>query len=668
MEAIVAVSLAASIINFIDFLMKLVRGTYEVYASPAGTADENAHVSNVLDDLYDITKNLATEFKAGDKHERALARLGRQCVSLSEELQQILQTLKAKDASRWESARVKLKSMRKDKDIVTIEKRLGEYKAELLLRLSFMMGQNAVQTRLDKLQSEGLRLSSESASQLDGIRAELRRILEELRSASSSATAVHPVQQSPSAGTPTETDTGTEQPIAKAGATDTDELPRLGNLLNDLQSLAGTLPKENFILSRLYFDSMHQREDSVSDPEYGTFRWIVDIGSEVTTGGGVSLTEPSDWSTLSGKSTLMKYLAQEEKVKQELLMWAGKKRLCLGNFFFCNSGDSLQTSLEGLLRSILFETLRNCPRLISKIFPGDWDTNGILQVGNVPFRLKELQEAMQRLLSTTTFPYHRFCFFIDGLDEYKGDYVGHLDLARRLQEWRECDDVKVICSSRPHIAFTDTFRSPDRVLQLQQLTRSDIRKFVLIQVKKQIKERYCEEPGDGYTEIVNEILDMADGVFLWARLVTRSVVAGIAHGDSVHALQERVKSTPRDLDSLFAKMLSTVEPAGQERSRKMLRLALNNPFNSPLCALDFSWLDDLDRGTFPSDAQDEPYTDEEVEKRCQLVRRQLAAYTCGRLETNEYNSKPVTISKAGLGLSGEKTLEKEWIPQISTFI
>lgn len=139
MEALAAVGLAASILNFIDFSTKLVRGTYEVYASQAGTTDENAHVGNVLDDLQDITQNLATEFKAGDKHERALVRLGQQCVSLSQELQQILQTLKAKDASRWESVKVKLKSMRKERDIASMEKRLGEYKAELLLRLSFIM-------------------------------------------------------------------------------------------------------------------------------------------------------------------------------------------------------------------------------------------------------------------------------------------------------------------------------------------------------------------------------------------------------------------------------------------------------------------------------------------------------------------------------------------------
>lgn len=454
--------------------------------------------------------------------------------------------------------------------------------------------------------------------------------------------------------------------MAKAGVTGTDELSRLGNLLNDLQSLTGTLPKENLILSRLYFDSMHQREDSVSDPEGDTFRWIVDIGSESLT---ESSSESGDQDTLSdaerkdisrefnlflrnesgvffvcgkpgsGKSTLMKFLTQEEKVKQELLTWAGKKRLCLAKFFFWNPGDSLQTSLEGLLRSILFETLRNCPGLIPEIFPEDCDTKGMLQMDRAPFRANELQAAIQRLFSTITFPDHRFCFFIDGLDEYKGDYLEHLDLARRLQAWGKCDDVKFVCSARPQIAFINTFQSPGRVLQLQELTRSDIRKFVLVQIEKQIKERCRGEPGDAYTEIVDKILDMADGVFLWARLVTRSVVTGIAHGDSTHALQERVRSTPRDLDSLFAKMLGNVEPAGQERSRKMLRLALHNPLHFPLCALDFSWLDDLDSDTFPLNAQDEPYSDEEFEERCNSVRGQLAVYTCGLLETIKRDSK-----------------------------
>jgi hypothetical protein len=141
METIAAVGFAASILTFIDFSTTLLKGTFQVYQSATGTTAENADLAKILDDLQDVTHELTDDsFKPRDKHERALATLARQCVDVSKELQRVLQTLKAKDPhSKWESARVKLRSMRKEGEIASIEKRLGEHKTQLLLRLSFMM-------------------------------------------------------------------------------------------------------------------------------------------------------------------------------------------------------------------------------------------------------------------------------------------------------------------------------------------------------------------------------------------------------------------------------------------------------------------------------------------------------------------------------------------------
>jgi hypothetical protein len=56
-------------------------------------------------------------------------------------------------------------------------------------------------------------------------------------------------------------------------------------------------------------------------------------------------------------------------MRQEPEHWAGDKKLVLAYFFFWSSGDRLQMSLEGLYQSLLFETLKQCPELIPKIFP-----------------------------------------------------------------------------------------------------------------------------------------------------------------------------------------------------------------------------------------------------------------------------------------------------------
>ncbi len=139
MDPVMAIGFASSILTFIDFSWSLVRGTYEISSSATGATIENTHIGNVVDDLYEVTEELKNGFKASDKHERAIARLGNHCVALSKDLQEVVVKLKAKDDSKWESLKTKLKSMRKEKEIIAIEKRLSEYKAEILLRLSFIM-------------------------------------------------------------------------------------------------------------------------------------------------------------------------------------------------------------------------------------------------------------------------------------------------------------------------------------------------------------------------------------------------------------------------------------------------------------------------------------------------------------------------------------------------
>jgi hypothetical protein len=67
MVPITAVGFAASILNFIEFSSTLVRGTYELYHSASGMTAENAHISNVIADLYEVSEELHFRCKVDDK-------------------------------------------------------------------------------------------------------------------------------------------------------------------------------------------------------------------------------------------------------------------------------------------------------------------------------------------------------------------------------------------------------------------------------------------------------------------------------------------------------------------------------------------------------------------------------------------------------------------------
>lgn len=140
MDPVSAVGFAASIITFIDFSSTLVRGAYEVYNSASGATTENAHLSTILNDLQEVTEGLHSDHKVVGKHGKQLSKLARNCLDLSRDLTKILEKLRVKEKdSKWQAMKVTWAGMRKEKAVASVEKRLAEYRAEIVLRLNVML-------------------------------------------------------------------------------------------------------------------------------------------------------------------------------------------------------------------------------------------------------------------------------------------------------------------------------------------------------------------------------------------------------------------------------------------------------------------------------------------------------------------------------------------------
>lgn len=131
--------LVSSIITFVDFSWSIVRGTYDVYRSPSGATEENVHILNVIEDLRDVTGKVRTDMPGQGKHEQALLELGQQCHELSNNLAEILRKLTTKRRSGLQSLNIMLRSLIKEQEVREIEKRLGEYRGQMILRLNLML-------------------------------------------------------------------------------------------------------------------------------------------------------------------------------------------------------------------------------------------------------------------------------------------------------------------------------------------------------------------------------------------------------------------------------------------------------------------------------------------------------------------------------------------------
>jgi hypothetical protein len=140
MDPVTAVGFAASILQFIEFSWGVIAGSYEVYKSTTGTTPENAHISTIIDDLEKVTDGLPSDVSGKTKHEKELCKLADKCHDLSQDLSKILKRLQTTEKnSKWQSLKVKVASMRKEKEISSIENRLDKYRSQILIRLNFML-------------------------------------------------------------------------------------------------------------------------------------------------------------------------------------------------------------------------------------------------------------------------------------------------------------------------------------------------------------------------------------------------------------------------------------------------------------------------------------------------------------------------------------------------
>jgi hypothetical protein len=181
------------------------------------------------------------------------------------------------------------------------------------------------------------------------------------------------------------------------------------------------------ILAILWFRAMDDREASISLPHNKTMQWALqppqndvpwdDFSKWLTEGSGIYWISGKAG---SGKSTLMKYLFHHPETRALVSRWAGGASYSLIPFFFWNLGTSNQKSQEGLARTLLFRILSIHRTLIAEALPNMWKELYDRDDASLP-SVAETRYAFQTI-ATRASTLSKFCLFIDGLDEYVGDY------------------------------------------------------------------------------------------------------------------------------------------------------------------------------------------------------------------------------------------------------
>ncbi|EHK19986.1 uncharacterized protein TRIVIDRAFT_68568 [Trichoderma virens Gv29-8] len=291
-------------------------------------------------------------------------------------------------------------------------------------------------------------------------------------------------------------------------------------------------------LSSLRFENT--RYEKISPEHSGSFEWIWTHDEYKSW----SISETSRLLYIqgkpgSGKSTLMKYF------DSNLQTWEpAAKQAIVAKFFYSHREGELQRSHYNMLLSLLYDILHqdeaffyhNCQTEFrahhhAQFHSGEkWDYASLKRV------LRSLQN-----YSTPKAIY----FIIDAVDESEeADRRDILNLLCELCSKMKYSVIKIFIASRP-VAQLEARRDPFlNFIRLQDETASDI-------------SNYTHSLLDGHdlTPAIAYMIDNAQGVFLWVKLVGEELLRFHEDGYSEQDILDMLKQLPTELEELYGLML-----------------------------------------------------------------------------------------------------------------
>jgi hypothetical protein len=604
MDPISAISLAAATVQFLQFGLGALAVCKQIRDNVDHATDGNRELEDSIRRLHEIRKDLTPAAMPRGTSNRHVVEAALECSQLSDELLQILQALK--DHSRGKNLAVlrkTLQALKSQRKIEKLQNRLIARQARLDTALTVEM-RTAVLDILAK-QEQASATSRSTLDQMNSLSSDLGTIRLEVATghaylrAGLAAVEAHTVSHQ-TATTQSLEDAKTASSSGHQVTHDNLDVLRneqmlgfeatktnLRDINTKMSSVKASLPDHHTkaLLDSLRYDDMNQRLESIKTPWPGTFDWIFEdsfntgtavVESTNTSSVGIleanitddthaakdnqrtfhmratcrgSFTKwlvcdnPVFWicgKAGSGKSTLLAHLVDDERTKLGLSKWANGNRLITLSFFFWRPGSALQRDVKGLLRSLLFQLLVTKPSLCTSLGLEP----SIASAAQINWTAGKLQSAWRRALQNIGNDY--LCIFIDGLDEFTGDYEDLLDV---LLEVKEVPKLKMCLSSRPIASMTRRLSSYPG-LSLQQLNELDIRRYV---------QGKLQPYGDLQSVFTQTIVKRAQGVFLWAALVVTSIISGFIAGDGQQLLQTRLLTVPTELDDLLTQMLASID-------------------------------------------------------------------------------------------------------------
>jgi len=255
----------------------------------------------------------------------------------------------------------------------------------------------------------------------------------------------------------------------------------------------------------------------------------------------------------SGKSTFTKYFKRNFLERVPLA-----RQSVLASFFYSNREGELQSDHSNMLRSILYDVLKQNETFFyhfqihyrNALKPGkyfEWDYDSLKKI----------------LRSFGDHPAEeRIYLIVDAMDESNDATRNNIiQLLYRLGSTKKCCIVKIFVASRPIAEMNQTL-SETPTIKLQDMNGPDIEKFAMSFLGPNLNL-----PQEILRDITEYIVNNADGVFVWVYLVTEEFGKYAKTGCTRKEIFEFLTSLPIELEGFYKRILDKLENNDQRDVR-----------------------------------------------------------------------------------------------------
>ncbi|KAK3361096.1 hypothetical protein B0T24DRAFT_539233 [Lasiosphaeria ovina] len=238
--------------------------------------------------------------------------------------------------------------------------------------------------------------------------------------------------------------------------------------------------------------------------------------------------------------------------------------ITFASHFFQFDGSGLSRSLEGMLRSLLWQVLYQREEALLALMPmflGLKSTQSTLS-----WQQRTLKKALISVIRAVNESGYMVLIFLDALNEFDGERIDIAKFCTELVSKCSPSGVFKLCvASRVDADFLYEFQPEAPGIVLEDKVASDMRTYVATTCRDVL-----EEPA--FRPLVNRIIDKSNGVFLWVKLASNDPQRSWRRGMDKQRMLDKMETLPERLASLYRQILDQLDVDDRKDAIKMLSI------------------------------------------------------------------------------------------------